>query len=173
MYPPPIPPGLTSFQQKDKLKTILSCLSDIRTSRPLFIKISPQLSDKDISNVVEMVKLFNLQGIIATNTLPIPEQGKGGCSGRLLRESSESTRKKVLEQLKETPFITVIGCGGIENIDDLTRFWKQGGRVVQIYTALIYGGPGMLGRIQRDIVNFLEQSGAPSLQDWIDHLPSP
>ena len=165
----PNTPGLRDFQKKDKLKNILTALVDIRTRRPLFIKISPQLSPQEISDIVELVKTFNLQGIIATNTLPITEQGPGGCSGRLLRKSAVRTRKNVLQQLKETPHITVIGSGGMETISDLIHFWKQGGKVAQIYTALVFQGPGLLSNLHQNIIQLLKRTGAPSLQELLDN----
>ena len=169
----PNTPGLRSLQKKDKLRAILAALSDLRTDRPLFVKMAPGLPDEDINGIVELTKAFDLQGIIATNTLPLPERGKGGCSGRLLQSAAADTQKKVLEQLRETPHITVIGCGGIEAVSDLIRFWKQGGRVAQLYTALIYHGPPLLNRMQRDLLNLLDQSGASTLQEWIDNLSAP
>ena len=165
----PNTPGLRDFQKKDKLHAILSALSDIRTGVPLLIKIAPGLSDREISDIVELAKTFELQGIIATNTLPIPERGVGGCSGRLLRESARETRRKVLEQLKETPHIDVIASGGIENISDLCHFWKQGGKTAQIYTALIFQGPDILTRLQQDILKLVDESGATSLQELLDN----
>ena len=165
----PNTPGLRDLQKKDKLHNILSALSDIRTSRPLFVKVAPGLSDREIADIVELAKTFDLQGIIATNTLPLPERGKGGCSGRLLRESAAQTRQIILKQLRETPRIDTIASGGIEDISDLVRFWKQGGKTAQIYTALIFQGPGMLGRLHRDILALLDRTGASCLQELIDN----
>ena len=166
----PNTPGLRDFQNKDQLQNILSALSDVRTERPLFIKISPDLSEQAVSDIVELTKIFKLQGIIATNTLPIPTQGKGGCSGRLLREESHKIRHKILEQLRETPHIDVIASGGMENISDLIRFWRQGGKTAQIYTALIFQGPGLLTRLQQDILKLIDQRGASSLQELLDNI---
>ena len=166
----PNTPGLRDFQKKDKLKNILTSLSDIRTLRPLFVKISPELSLREIGDIVELVKNFRLQGIIATNTLSIPERGAGGYSGRLLRENAAQTRKHILEQLRETPHISVIGSGGIENISDLIGFWKGGGKVVQIYTAMIFHGPGILSTLHQEIIRLMNRSGTRSLQELIDNI---
>ena len=166
----PNTPGMRDFQKKHRLRAILSALADIRTNRPLFVKIAPQLSNSEISDIVELAKMFHLQGIIATNTLPIPGRGAGGCSGRLLRECATETRQRVLEQLAETPHITVIASGGIEDISDLIRFWKQGGKIAQVYTALIFQGPDMLARIHRDILKLIDESGASSLQELLDNI---
>ncbi|MDH5581906.1 MAG: quinone-dependent dihydroorotate dehydrogenase, partial [Bdellovibrionales bacterium] len=125
----PNTPGLRDLQSADKLKEIFLNLKESRKTcpKPLFLKISPDMAMEDIPSTVEVVKEFDLSGIIATNTTIMKERGDGGISGKLLYEKSFMMRNKILEILAESPQVELIGVGGISQFDDLVDFWKRGG----------------------------------------------
>ena len=162
--------GLRQFQDRQKLKDIFCALADIRTKTPLYLKISPDLDLSRLNGILEVAKEFNLEGIIATNTMPWQDSRKGGISGRLLKESAANMRSQVLQRVRETPGLQVIGVGGIEDFSDLLQFWREGGRAVQIYTSFIYQGPSILDRFYRDMERFLRESQADNLEDLLANI---
>lgn len=166
----PNTPGLRSFQRADRLEQILRTLSEQPTGCPLFLKISPDLEEEDLDGVVELAKKYSLQGIVATNTASMPEMGKGGISGRLIRQRARRMREMVLARLRECPQMETIGVGGIDSMDDLLDFWSKGGKAVQIYTAFIYRGPALLLRIARGIEEAQKRSGAADMGELFEFL---
>jgi len=165
----PNTPGLRDLQRADKLKEIFINLKEPRQqcSRPLFLKISPDMAIDDIASTVDVVKEFDLAGIIATNTTIMKDRGDGGISGKLLSEKSALMRNKILEVLAETPQIELIGVGGISHFDDLVDFWKRGGKVCQIYTSFIYQGPQILADFKDGMDKLMQKHGVQNLNDLL------
>ncbi len=168
----PNTPGLRDLQQGEVLDDLLSSLRELRIELPvpLFLKISPDLSFLDLPNILDVVKKNELDGIIATNTTVIEKLGPGGVSGELLRSQSRAIRNKVLEILKETSSIEVIGVGGVSEFADLVDFWKHGGKVMQLYTSFIFKGPKVLVEIQQKIEKNLEVNQVKNLQEFIKNI---
>jgi dihydroorotate dehydrogenase len=166
----PNTPGLRDLQTKDSFAAICQAVDEKRKNyyRPLYLKIAPDLAEKDIFDLVELVKEYKLSGIIATNTTIEHNFGKGGVSGKYLKEISKKVRKIVCEQTKETPEISVIGVGGIDTFEEILEFWKDGGDFVQIYSAFIYQGPALLQRIQKQIDQLLVKEQVENLQEFIN-----
>lgn len=168
----PNTPGLRDLQQGETLNELLSSLSELRQEKPvpLYLKISPDMAEEDLPGVINVVKENNLEGIIATNTTIMSELGQGGISGELLQEKSRRVRKLVLEHLKETPQIQMIGVGGVAGFEDFVDFWKAGGKVMQIYTSFIYQGPMILQSIQKRMEENLQHNDVSNLQTFIDNI---
>ena len=170
----PNTPGLRSFQNPAALRDICNQLQDVRTqlSRPLYLKISPDLEKKDVYDLVDLAKRFAFSGIIATNTTTQHQYKSGGLSGGPLKDIAKNIRTWSCEAAKEKKDLSVIGVGGISTFEDVLNFWKLGGTFVQIYTAFIYHGPGILVKLQQEMLDYLEQSGHNSLQELINHFRS-
>ena len=166
----PNTPGLRALQSKEGLRAICEAVSEKRreNTKPLYVKIAPELEQRDLRDLVELAKEFNLSGIIATNTSVSHKRGKGGLSGKAISLQAKQARDLVLEMTRETPNISVIGAGGISAFDDILDFWRKGGGFVQIYTSFIFQGPGILAKFQKDLDTFLKREGASTLQEWMD-----
>ncbi len=147
----PNTPGLRLLQSKKTLQNLLMSLDEVRIKTPkdLFIKISPDLSSKDLEEIIEVAIEKKITGIIATNTTIMPEYGTGGISGGLLKALAKSIQKRCLEIAHG--HLEVIGVGGVDSFDDLWEFWSEGGRVMQIYSSFIYQGPKILININEQI----------------------
>ena len=147
----PNTPGLRDLLQDTGLRNIFEAVSEKRKicMRPLLVKVSPDMDQVELASVVNLVKEYELNGIIATNTTIMPERGAGGVSGKLLYEKSRLTRKFLLEQLRETPAIELIGVGGFSSFEDCLDFWKMGGRLIQLYSAFVFQGPRILHEIEK------------------------
>ncbi|NND31367.1 MAG: quinone-dependent dihydroorotate dehydrogenase [Saprospiraceae bacterium] len=160
----PNTPGLRSLQEKKPLSEILSTLQTYKKSqsrsRPLLLKISPDLSFSQLDDVLEVVSDQKLDGLIATNTTlsrddlkTDPQKllriGQGGLSGAPLHQLA---CKSIAYVRKHSPKdFTIIGVGGVQHPDDALRLMDQGADLLQLYTGLIYQGPNLVGQINRTI----------------------
>ena len=124
----------------------------------------------NLFDIVELVKEYRLEGIIATNTTIMENLGEGGVSGKLCFNKSRMMRKLVLEQTKDAPEIQVIGVGGISCFDDLLDFWKMGGKAVQIYSSFIFQGPSILEDFKSGIDKSLKKTGCKNLEELIKNI---
>ncbi|MDY6817510.1 MAG: quinone-dependent dihydroorotate dehydrogenase [Halobacteriales archaeon] len=163
----PNTPGLRELQQRDPLERILTTLQD-RGAEPLLMKLSPDLTDPAIEEVIDLVDELGLDGIIATNTTtdrPASLQGKhrdedGGLSGRPIEARATETVRFVAERT-DAP---VIGVGGVFSAEDAYRKIRAGASLVQLYTGLVYRGPAIARNINTGLVELLERDGFDSVE---------
>ena len=146
----PNTPQLRDLQSQSLLKPVLDALQqDNRGEKPLLIKISPDLTNEAISDILELVMAYRLAGVIATNTtmtrlhLKSPQaQEMGGLSGRpLTRRSTEVIRLLYQQTQGQLP---IIGVGGIFSAADAWEKITSGACLLQIYTGWVYQGPGVV-----------------------------
>lgn len=161
----PNTPGLRELQEKEPLKKLLSTLQSKNATqskpKPILLKIAPDLSDTEIDDIIEITDTLSLDGLILTNTtidrshLLTPEStlkqiGNGGLSGKPLQKKSTHVIQYVRKKLPKTPIIAV---GGIMSADDALEKIKAGADLLQIYTGLVYEGPGLIKKINQAIIN--------------------
>ncbi len=160
----PNTPGLRDLQRKESLRKILTCLQEINKTkniqRPLLLKISPDLSQKDLDDIIDLAEEIQLDGLVAANTtigrnnLQTPEKeinkvGMGGLSGKPLKE--ESTH--ITDYIHSRISIPVISSGGIFSASDAKEKFEAGAKLVQVWTGFIYEGPGIVKKILEKIDN--------------------
>lgn len=155
----PNTPGLRQLQYGDMLVALFSALKKQQTGLavdhekyvPLVVKIAPDLEPEEISNIAQIVMQEKVDGIIATNTT-IAREGLqeswphvnevGGLSGKPLFHKSLAVVQALNHELKgEVP---MIGCGGIMSAQDAHAMFDAGASLIQVYTGLIYHGPGLV-----------------------------
>ena len=157
----PNTPGLRELQEKEPLKNLLGTLQSRNekngTSRPILLKIAPDLTDSQLDDIIEIVNETGIAGVIATNTT-ISREGlrsslkseSGGLSGKpLTKRSTEVIR--YLSQKSNNAF-PIIGVGGIHSPQDAMDKLNAGASLVQIYTGFIYEGPGLIKRINKKLL---------------------
>lgn len=161
----PNTPNLRALQDKEPLMHILSELMKINytkpKSKPILLKIAPDLTDDQLLDIIEIVETTKIAGIIATNTTisrqrlktqqaDLEKIGAGGLSGKPL--SNRST--EVIRFLKEKSnnAFPIIGVGGIHSEQDAIDKLNAGADLLQIYTGFIYEGPGLISRINKRIL---------------------
>jgi len=168
----PNTPGLRELLGKEFLREIFSELEKGRkkTPRSLYLKISPDQDFKDLENTIEVAKEFGLSGIIATNTTIMEQRGKGGISGKLLRDKSKMVRKFVMDRIKEVDHMQMIAVGGIFSFDDIWEHWKMGGKLIQIYTSFVYQGPGILQDFKNEIDRVLLKNKINNLNELLENI---
>ncbi|HEY0868351.1 MAG TPA: quinone-dependent dihydroorotate dehydrogenase [Fimbriimonas sp.] len=165
----PNTPGLRTLQEKGPLLEILSAMKEVDRSKPLFVKVAPDLETSALDEVVEVVHQAGLTGLIATNTT-VGRQGlrndpgqEGGLSGVPLREKSNAFLSHLYKSCNRE--MVLIGVGGIFNGADVYLKIRLGAHLCQLYTGWIYGGPHMVPEALAQLVRLLEADGYASLAE--------
>src|SRR3954469_8924776 len=159
----PNTPGLRSLQASEALSVLLeSVQEENRSSKPILVKISPDLSADEIEGVIATCEDHAVSGMIATNTtldhsVISPDKNEaGGLSGSPLRDKSTNLVRAIASRSS----IPVIGCGGICDVESARQKMAAGAKLLQVYTGFIYRGP----RLIREIVQQFDRGGAAGLQ---------
>lgn len=147
----PNTPGLRELQQPKRLSELLHAIRDEPNAapKPVLVKISPDLSLADLEAILQICEENGVAGIIATNTtldhasVPRELDQEGGLSGAPLRDKSNALVREIVSRSR----IPVIGCGGIEDADSARERFEAGAQLIQLYTGLVYRGPGLLREI--------------------------
>ncbi|QEC75946.1 quinone-dependent dihydroorotate dehydrogenase [Mucilaginibacter ginsenosidivorax] len=160
----PNTPGLRELQEKEPLMNLLNTLQQRNSkngiSRPILLKIAPDLTDSQLDDIVEIVQQTGIAGLIATNTtisrenLNSPASLKdemGGLSGTPLTKRSTEVISYIHK--KSNGSFPIIGVGGIHSADDAIEKLNAGASLVQLYTGFIYEGPGLIGSINKRLLN--------------------
>ncbi len=157
--------GLSGLQDKERMLELLQSVQQINRTKPkqkpVLLKISPDLSEKQLDEVMEIVSATRLDGIIATNTSAQRNQiktrnkkleaiGQGGLSGSPLKHKSIHSIQYIHKKSKGR--IPVIGVGGIFTANDALQALKAGASLVQVYTGFVYEGPSIAKRINKQIL---------------------
>jgi dihydroorotate dehydrogenase len=182
----PNTPGLRNLQAVDMLAKIVTAMQEVNKSRPILVKIAPDLAWADIAAVVELSQNMGLAGIIATNTTIekaslttkiLPETGKllvdeaGGISGAPLRDRSTAVIRYIYQTSQGQ--LPIIGVGGVFNADDAWDKITAGASLVQLYTGWTYQGPWTVLRILQGLLNKLEAHGLENIGQAIGSTEKP
>lgn len=168
----PNTPGLRALQGRDALDDLLGRVAEARTTpAPVFLKIAPDLTPDEIGMIVEAALAHRIDALIVSNTtldrpssLRSRDRGEaGGLSGAPLREKAHKALIHAAEAAKGR--LPLIAVGGIDSGAEAYRRIRAGASAVQIYSALIYGGPGLVGRIKRDLAARLRAEGFASVAE--------
>lgn len=165
----PNTPGLRDLQNEAFLRTLLETATAI-TRRPVLVKIAPDLDPGDAVRLAEVAVDAGAAGVVATNTtndyalLP-GAKDFGGLSGQVLREKSFRMFEAVARSLFGRAVL--ISVGGIGSGAEAYRRLRAGASLVQVYTALIYQGPSLARRINRELLELMERDGAKGIGEVI------
>jgi len=165
----PNTPGLRDLQNEAFIKEVFRVGKSI-TTKPILLKIAPDMEAKDAVDICKVAVDAKADGIIATNTtidysLTPKAKDFGGISGELLKEKSFKLFDAIASELfGETVLISV---GGISDANEAYRRIKAGASLVQIYTALIYKGPSLVGEINRELIKLIRKDGYSSIYEVI------
>lgn len=163
--------GLRGLQDRDALDALLvACRAATRT--PLVLKIAPDLSDSALADIAGLARRHGLAAIAATNTtlsregLISPQAGEaGGLSGRPLFARSTAVLRDLHRTLKGE--VALIGIGGVESAETAYAKIRAGASAVQLYSALVYGGLGLLHRIAQGLDARLAADGFSSVAEAV------
>jgi len=160
----PNTPGLRELQQKDSLKLILTHLQSLNRSKknpkPILLKISPDLIEEEIDDIIKLSNEINLDGLVIANTTINRDQlkttnyklqtiGAGGLSGEPLQETSTEMVENICKKTNNN--IPVIASGGIFTGEDAIKKITAGASLVQVWTGFIYEGPAIVKNICKSL----------------------
>ena len=158
----PNTPGLRELQSKEFLNDLFIDLNKLRSKeiikKPILIKISPDLSKEKILEILEVIDTNNIDGIIATNTtIDYPnlksknKNETGGLSGAPLYDKSNEVISFISK--KTSGKLPIIGVGGISTPEQAVKKIEAGAHLIQLYTGIIYEGPGIVRKINKKLLN--------------------
>ncbi|MBM4366911.1 MAG: quinone-dependent dihydroorotate dehydrogenase [Deltaproteobacteria bacterium] len=151
----PNTPGLRALQDKEPLKRLLDAVVPAAQRTPVMLKIAPDLEDDALAEAVDVAVDSGCAAIIATNTTTSRPgtTGRldqyGGLSGKPLRPLSRAKIAVALAAARQR--VPVIGVGGVSTADDVEEYLAMGCAAVQLYSALIFHGPGLVRRINDEL----------------------
>ena len=169
--------GLRDFHDQEKLKELLVDLNKIKknnkTSIPLLLKVSPDIKDNHISEIVDVAIKNDISAIILTNTtnsnksdlINSAKKEKGGLSGKPLEKLSTNLIKKFYKQLNGK--IPIIGVGGINSGKSAYEKIIAGATLLQLYTGLVFKGPLVVRDIKKELIQILKTEGFSNIKDAI------
>ena len=171
----PNTPGLRGLQNKDELTRLLGTLIEARNRyghKPLLLKIAPDLDSHALDEIAQVVRASGIEGVIVSNTtiarpaLKSSHAGEaGGLSGKPLLAPSTAILAEMHQRLGSA--VTLVGVGGIASGEDAYAKIRAGATLVQLYSALVFQGPGLVARIKRELLACLARDGLSNVTDAI------
>ncbi|WP_343313560.1 quinone-dependent dihydroorotate dehydrogenase [Brucella sp. BE17] len=178
----PNTPGLRNLQARESLRELLSRIREAHheeggkctLKRPVFLKIAPDLDDDELDDIAAEAVAQKLDGIIVSNTTlsraglksPKHQEETGGLSGTPLFERSTVVLARMRERVGAD--MPLIGAGGIDSTDTALTKIRAGADLVQLYTGMIYRGPGLAGDILRGLSEAVKREGVASIAELRD-----
>lgn len=171
----PNTPGLREWQAPERMREIFAAIASVRTESarrpPLLIKLAPDLEAQMLTRICEEALALGVDGIVATNTtiareaVGVVSSYEGGLSGQPLRERARATIRDIYRQTRgELP---IIGVGGVASAEDAYGHIRAGARAVELYTGLVYGGPGVVGAIKAGLTRLLRSERLRSISEAV------
>lgn len=166
----PNTPNLRDLQEKEPLKALLTAVkqaNDLKEKpKPILLKIAPDLTDGQLDDIVEIVLDTKIAGLIATNTTidrsglstskeEVEAMGAGGVSGKVLAKRSTEVIRYLNQ--KSSGAFPIIGVGGIASPEDAIEKLEAGAALVQVYSGMIYEGPGLIKRIKKGLLAYFSK----------------
>jgi dihydroorotate dehydrogenase len=173
----PNTPGLRALQSRDALAALIDAVLEARArlSRrpPLLLKIAPDLTDADRQDIAEVALAAGLDGLIVSNTTIARPAGldprfareAGGLSGRPLFEPATETLRDIYRRTGGK--LPIIGVGGIESAAQAYAKIRAGAALVQLYSALVFEGPGLVRRIKDGLAELLVRDGFANVTEAV------
>jgi dihydroorotate dehydrogenase len=176
----PNTPGLRDFQAPERMRTVIEAIrrafNDIGAAPALLIKLSPDLEAMMIAEICAAAIELGLAGIVATNTsldhaeLGVVSRFDGGLSGEPLKLRSRELISRIYQLTRGR--VPIIGVGGIGSAEDAYGHIRAGANLVELYTGLIYHGPGLVNRIKSGLRVLLMRDGFRSINEAVGRAVS-
>lgn len=172
----PNTPGLRDLQARESLAALLKAVLSARDEeaakagmrKPVFLKIAPDLTEEGMDDIAAEVLAQSLDGLIVSNTtlardgLAGRHRGEaGGLSGKPLFERSTAVLARMRRRVG--PALPIIGVGGISSAETAIEKIRAGADLVQLYSSMVYEGPGLAARVLSGLSRHLDREGLPSI----------
>jgi dihydroorotate dehydrogenase len=168
----PNTPGLRALQDEGALDELLAAVQEARSNRPIFLKVAPDLNDGDPERIVKAAIDHKIDALIVSNTTlsrpPLKSRfagEAGGLSGAPLKALALDTLRKF--RSASGGEIPLIGVGGIATAQDAWERIRAGASLIQLYTAMVYEGPGIARRIAVGLAECLKREGMANISEAV------
>jgi dihydroorotate dehydrogenase len=170
----PNTPGLRQLQDEGALNGLLEAVTEVRERNgpPVFLKVAPDLGEGEPDQIVRVAVKHGIDAIIVANTTverPSLKSRDAGEAGGLSGEPLKPLALKALREFHSASGgeIALIGAGGIANADDAWERIKAGASLVQLYTAMVYEGPGIARRIAHGLAERVKREGYSNIAEAV------
>ena len=169
--------GLRNFHDKNELDKLLNGINKIKEekniTKPIALKISPDINNPEISNIIELIIKHNIDGIIVSNTTDsnrenlsdVQKSETGGLSGQPLKNLSTNLIKKFFKDTKGK--IQIIGVGGVDSGQSAFEKISAGANAVQLYTGMVYKGPGVVRDMKKELISILKKENLKNISEAV------
>jgi len=139
-------------------------MKSARPGLPILVKLSPDVTDRRLDEALSGIRDGGGAGVVVSNTTTSGGRG-GGLSGPPLRARANGLARKIYRKCGRS--LPIIGVGGVGTVADVVERIKSGASLVQLYTAFVYEGPALPGRLARGLSEHLEREGVKSVEKLI------
>lgn len=165
------------MHEQENLETLLSGINKIkkdkRISKPIAVKLSPDINESEISTIIELMMKYKIKGIIVSNTTDnnrtkLEDSKKneiGGLSGQPLRDISTNLIKKFYKETKGK--MEIIGVGGVDSGKSAFEKISAGANAIQLYTGMVYKGPGVVKEIKKELISILNNENFKNIGEAV------
>ncbi|UTW55507.1 quinone-dependent dihydroorotate dehydrogenase [Kordiimonas sp. SCSIO 12610] len=173
--------GLRALQSKASLVDLVERVLTVRSEKinngaaytPILVKIAPDLTTDDIDDISDVARSYEIDGLIVSNTTitrpnSLRSQHKhetGGLSGKPLMEPSTETLRTIYSATEGK--VPLVGVGGVSSGKDAFEKICAGASLVQLYSALVYSGPGLVNQINKELAVLLRENGFNSVKEAV------
>ena len=174
--------NLRDFHEETKFSKLLDSIekekTKLKSKVPLVVKISPDISEKQVNQISEIILKYNIGAIIISNTTEngrenlknISKHQKGGLSGKPLEQKSNQLIRKFYKLFKGK--IKIIGVGGVDSGLSAYEKFQAGANYVQLYTGMVFQGPSIVEKIKKELKELLVRDGVKNFQEIIGNKNS-
>ena len=162
------------FAEPQNLDLLLTKIFSIPKRKPVFVKISPDLGEAKLNDILDVCFKHQVDGFVCTNLTKVNilgHVGKGGFSGKLDEELSINVIRQVYKKIKELPSNRVkpiiIGVGGIFSSYDAYKKIKAGASLVELITGMIFEGPQVISDINLGLAELLKKDGYKNISEVV------
>lgn len=165
--------GQRPFMQPEKLDLLLTELDKLATTKPIFVKISPDVSFSEVDVVLDVLKRHRVDGIVCGNLTkkkdnplvvePLPPVG--GVSGKPTENLSNALISHIYK--REGKKFIIIGCGGVFSAKDAYKKIRAGATLVELITGMIFEGPQLISEINLGLAKLLRRDGFRNISEAV------
>ncbi len=169
--------GLRNFHDKEEMEKLLRGINKIKKEKnlkqPIVLKISPDIKNNEINTIINLIYKYKIEGLVISNTtdnnreklIDSQKSETGGLSGKPLRDISTQLIKKFYKETKGK--IQIIGVGGVDSGQSAFEKITAGADVVQLYTGMVYRGPGIVKNIKRELISILKKENLKNIRNAV------
>ena len=169
--------NLRNFHKNEELDNLLKCINEekknLNSNVPIAVKVSPDIDEKSIDEISELFLKYNVKIVIVSNTTDrnrenisnINKLEKGGLSGKPLENISNELINKFFKLVGKK--ILIIGVGGVDSADGVFNKIVSGATLVQLYTGMVYKGPTIASKINKDLDEIVKREGFKNISEAI------